>query len=51
MKFVWGDDCEQSFQVLKRRFTSAPILTIPSGCDEFVVYTDASRKGLGCVMM
>ncbi|CAL9075153.1 unnamed protein product [Musa textilis] len=51
MKFVWGDDCEQSFQELKRRLTSAPILTIPSGSGEFVVYTDASRKGLGCVLM
>ena len=39
VKFVWGDDCEQSFQELKRRLTSAPILTIPSGSDEFVVYT------------
>ena len=51
MKFVWGDDCEQSFQELKRRLTSAPILTIPSGSEGFVVYTDASRKGLGCVLM
>ena len=51
MKFVWGDDCEQSFQELKRRLTSAPILTIPSGSEGFVVYTDASRKSLRCVLM
>ena len=51
MKFVWGNDCEQSFQELKRRLTSAPILTIPSGDEGFMVYTDASRKGLGCVLM
>ena len=51
VKFVWGDDCEQSFQELKRRLTSAPILTIPSGDEGFMVYTDASRKGLGCVLM
>ena len=51
MKFVSGDDSEQSFQELKRRLTSAPILTIPSGSEGFVVYTDASRKGLGCVLM
>ena len=49
MKFVWGDDCEQSFQELKRRLTSAPILTIPSGSERFVVYTDASRKVLNLV--
>ena len=47
----WGDDCEQSFQELKRKLTNAPILTIPSGSEGFVVYTDASRKGLGCVLM
>ena len=47
----WGDDCEQSFQELKRRLTSAPILTIPSGDEGFMVYTDASRKGFGCVLM
>lgn len=47
----WGDDCEQSFQELKRRLTSASILTIPSGDEGFMVYTDASRKGLGCVLM
>ena len=51
MKFVWGDDCEQSFQELKRRLTSAPILTIPSGDEGFMVYIDASRKGLRCVLM
>ena len=51
VKFVWGDDCEQSFQEFKRRLTSAPILTIPSGDEGFMVYTDASRKGLGCVLM
>ncbi|CAD5192555.1 unnamed protein product [Musa acuminata subsp. malaccensis] len=51
VKFVWGDDCEQSFQELKRRLTSAPILTIPSGDKGFMVYTDASRTGLGCVLM
>ena len=51
VKFVWGNDCEQSFQELKRRLTSAPILTIPSGSEGFVVYIDVSRKGLGCILM
>lgn len=50
-KFQWDDDCEKSFQELKARLTSAPILTLPSGNEGFVVYNDASRQGLGCVLM
>ena len=49
--FVWTDQCEESFQELKRRLTTAPILTLPSGSGGFVVYTDASNVGLGCVLM
>jgi hypothetical protein len=36
---------------LKRRLTTAPVLILPSGTEGFVVYSDASRKGLGCVLM
>ena len=50
-QFVWTSKCEASFQELKGRLTSAPILTLPNGKDDFVVYTDASRMGLGCVLM
>ncbi|KAH9671308.1 Endonuclease [Citrus sinensis] len=50
-KFQWDDDCEKSFQELKARLTSAPVLTLPSGNEGFVVYSDASRQGLGCVIM
>ena len=49
--FVWDDSCEQSFQELKTRLTSAPILAVSSGVEGFVVYTDASRQGLGAVLM
>ena len=49
--FVWTGDCEKSFQELKIRLTSAPILTLPSSSGGFVVYTDASGIGLGCVLM
>ena len=49
--FVWDDSCEQSFQELKTRLTSAPILAISSGSEGFVVYTDASKQGLGAVLM
>ncbi|RVW57618.1 Transposon Tf2-11 polyprotein [Vitis vinifera] len=51
VKFEWSDDCECSFRELKNRLVSAPILTIPSGSGGFVVYSDASHQGLGCVLM
>ena len=50
-KFDWTRKCEESFQELKRRLVSAPILTIPLGSGGFAIYSDASRKGLGCVLM
>lgn len=50
-KFDWTDKCEQSFQELKRRLTSAPILVLPSDNEEFIVYCDASKIGLGAVLM
>ena len=50
-KFIWSYKCEKSFQKLKRRLTRAPVLTLPNGKDSFVVYTDASKEGLGCVLM
>ena len=49
--FVWSEACQQSFSELKGRLTSAPVLTPPSGQDSFAVYCDASRQGLGCVLM
>ena len=51
VKFEWSDDCERSFQELKNRLVTTPILTIPSGSGGFVVYSDASYQGLGCVLM
>ncbi|KAL0295929.1 UNVERIFIED_CONTAM: Retrovirus-related Pol polyprotein from transposon [Sesamum radiatum] len=49
--FNWNEKCAQSFEELKKRLTSAPILTLPSEDGGYVVYTDASRQGLGCVLM
>ena len=43
VKFEWSNDCERSFQELKNRLVTAPILTIPLGSGGFVVYSDASR--------
>ena len=51
VKFEWTDRCEESFQTLKEKLTSAPVLTLPEGNEGFEVYSDASRQGLGCVLM
>ena len=51
VKFTWTEDCETSFQELKRRLVSAPVLVLPSGEDGFVLYTDASLQVLGAVLM
>ena len=50
-KFVWDEKCEKSFQLLKEKLTTTPVLTLPDIHKDFVVYCDASRQGLGCVMM
>ncbi|WMV33463.1 hypothetical protein MTR67_026848 [Solanum verrucosum] len=50
-KFEWTDECERSFQTLKDKLVSAPILSLLDGLKGFVVYCDASRVGLGCVLM
>ena len=51
VKYDWVDVCQQSFEELKGRLTSAPVLALPNGRDGFMVYSDASRQGLGCVLM
>ncbi|GJY96474.1 putative reverse transcriptase domain-containing protein, partial [Tanacetum coccineum] len=43
-KFVWTDERQESFEELKRRLVSAPILTLPSGSGGFQIYSDASKK-------
>jgi ribonuclease HI len=50
-KFESSEACERSFLELKRRLTTAPVLTFPDIKKDFVVYCDASRQGLGCVLM
>ncbi|XP_022855735.1 uncharacterized protein LOC111376953 [Olea europaea var. sylvestris] len=51
VKFQWMKKCEKCFQELKQRLVSAPVLTIPEGSKGFVIYSDASKQGLGCVLM
>ncbi|GJU64580.1 putative nucleotidyltransferase, ribonuclease H [Tanacetum coccineum] len=50
-KFDWGKEQEEAFQLLKQKLCVAPILALPEGSDDFVVYCDASIKGLGAVLM
>ncbi|GJW11105.1 putative reverse transcriptase domain-containing protein [Tanacetum coccineum] len=51
VKFVWGDKQEAAFQLLKKKLCSAPILALPEGSEDFIAYCDASKKGLGAVLM
>ena len=51
VKFEWNDLCEKAFQELKRRLTSTPILIVPEMGQRYTMYYDASKDGLGCVLM
>nr|GFB92688.1 hypothetical protein [Tanacetum cinerariifolium] len=51
VKFEWGDKQEAAFQLLKQKLCSAPILSLPERSKDFIVYCDASNKGLGAVLM
>ncbi|KAI9186250.1 hypothetical protein LWI28_015260 [Acer negundo] len=51
VKFDWSEDCEKTFQEIKNRLVSTPVLTLPSSCGDYIIYSYASKKGLGCVLM
>nr|GFD46659.1 putative reverse transcriptase domain-containing protein [Tanacetum cinerariifolium] len=51
MKYDWGKKEENAFQLVKQKLCSALILALPEGSEDFVVYCDASHKGLGAVLM
>ena len=51
VKFEWNDLCERAFQELKRRLSSASILIVLEKGQRYTVYCDASKDGLGCVLM
>ena len=48
---MWTDKQEQAFRTLQKKLCEAPILSLPEGSEDFVVYSDASKMGLGCVLM
>ncbi|GJU98207.1 putative reverse transcriptase domain-containing protein [Tanacetum coccineum] len=49
--FVWGEEQEEAFVTLRRKLCETPILVLPDGTEDMVVYCDASYFGLGCVLM
>nr|GFA67871.1 putative reverse transcriptase domain-containing protein [Tanacetum cinerariifolium] len=51
VKFDWGEKEEAAFQLIKQKLCSAPIMALPNGSENFIVYCDASHKGLGVVLM
>ena len=51
IKFDWNNDCERSFQELKNRLNSAPVLTLSTSGKVFVVCSDVLIRSLGCVLM
>ncbi|GKG25672.1 putative reverse transcriptase domain-containing protein [Tanacetum coccineum] len=51
VKFDWGDKEKAAFQSIKQKLCSAPILALPEGSEDFIIYCDASIKVLGVVLM
>ncbi|KAD3067002.1 hypothetical protein E3N88_34882 [Mikania micrantha] len=50
-KIVWGAEQQSAFDELKKRLTQTPVLALPEGNEDLIVYSDASYLGLGCVLM
>jgi hypothetical protein len=50
-KFIWSKKCQANFEKLKKKLTTAPVLILPDLSKSFSIYCDASRQGLGCVLM
>ena len=51
VKFEWDDKCQSCFERLKKILVEAPVLTQPTSGREYALYSDASKIGLGCVLM
>jgi hypothetical protein len=50
-KFIWSEACQNRFDELRKRLTTAPVLVIPDIHKSFDIYCDASKLGLSCVLM
>ena len=51
VNFDWTPECQKSFEILKEKLITAPVLSLPVEGGKYVVYSDASQKGLGFVLM
>jgi hypothetical protein len=51
LEFKWTPACQESFEMLKHKLTTAPVMVLPDVHKSFSVYCDASYTGLGCVLM
>ena len=51
VRFEWSEECQKSMDELKRRLTTAPVLTLPDDSSDYIIYSDASLRGMGCVLM
>jgi hypothetical protein len=51
VELKWTLACQESFETLKKKLTTAPVLILPDVHKPFSVYCDASYTGLGCVLM
>ncbi|GJY60263.1 reverse transcriptase domain-containing protein [Tanacetum coccineum] len=49
--YVWGNEQDEAFRILKEKLCNAPVLALPDGPDDFMVYCDASKQGFGSVLM
>jgi hypothetical protein len=49
--FVWLEECEASFQTINEKLTTTPVLAVLETDKDYTVYCDASKNGLGCVLM
>lgn len=50
-KFYWSKECQHNFDELKKTLIEAPVLIQPKSRTKYVIFTDASLNGLGCVLM
>ena len=51
VRFEWSDGCQKSMNELKQRLTTTLVLTFSDNSSDYVIYSDASLRGMGCVLV
>ena len=51
VRFEWSKECQKSMDELKRRLTTTPVLTLSDDSSDYVIYSDALLRGMGCILM